>query len=159
MSSLRFKSAKAQVEIVQWAKNNLEEEFRLETSGNTSNSVTFTLVSTKTGASPYMSADAYREFDELGPAFSLADQDRYLQITVRDPTPDESKTLVRLFQERARLISKPVWPLWLAVFLLLASLISAAASLWFLTHHVHGYENPFGTLFDYICVLFGVFFK
>jgi hypothetical protein len=159
MSSLRFKSTKAQLEIVQWAQNNLEEEFRMEVAGNTSSSVTFSLFSTKKGCSPYLSAKAYSEFDMLGPAFTLSDEDQYLRITVRDPTPDESKTLLRLFSERARLLAKPVWPLWLATGFLFASLISAGMSIWFLTHHVHGYEKPFETLFDYICVLFGVFLK
>lgn len=148
-STLRVRGVVAQVRLKEWAQSVFDTEVTMTTAGIYETEVLFDITEAGTNQAPHLTQEAFRQFEALGPTFSLVDHGTHVRITVRSPTADEQAALLKSIAARTQLLAASVWPLWLAALLLAISLGSLIWSICALSAHIEGYGEALGPLFGY----------
>lgn len=151
--TLYLNAPAAQRRILAWAaaKIDCDVDCEYDGDGDTDDALHFLIVPRDADKRIVLSADAAKTFALLGPAFQLEHENdaNELHIYVSHPNEAQATELLRAFKALAAKVERGTWPFAVSGAMMLVGFILFCCAFSGLHEHLHQYEAPWETFFEW----------
>ena len=151
--SLFLNAPGAQRRVLAWAaaKIDCDVDCIHDSAGDTDDALHFVIVPRDGDERISLSADAVKTFASLGPAFQLEHENdaNELHVYVAQPNEAQAAALVRAFKSLTAKMERNTWPFAVSGAMMLAGFIIFCCAFSGLHGHLHQYEAPWETFFEW----------